>query len=98
LIFVTDFYGTVLLLRCNLPGCQGSLITSSPETAKSLRDTPGKGFDIGLILVDNPAHVLEEKITKIFCENMKVLLFEDGKYKRLIFRNYNIGKNWRVFM
>jgi hypothetical protein len=28
--------------------------------------------------------------TQIFCENIKVLLFEDEKYKKLIFENYNI--------
>jgi hypothetical protein len=38
------------------------------------------------------------KITKIFCGNMKVLLFEDEEYKRPIFENYNIDKNLRVFM
>jgi hypothetical protein len=38
------------------------------------------------------------KTTKIFCENMKVLLFEDEEYKRPIFWNYNIGKNLMAFM
>jgi hypothetical protein len=37
------------------------------------------------------------KAIKIFCGNMKVLLFEDEKYKASIFRNYNIGKNLMVF-
>jgi hypothetical protein len=30
------------------------------------------------------------KATKIFCGNIKVLLFEDEEYKRPIFENYNI--------
>jgi hypothetical protein len=30
--------------------------------------------------------------TKIFCGNIKLLLFEDEEYKRPIFINYNIGK------
>jgi hypothetical protein len=38
------------------------------------------------------------KATKIFCGNMKVLLFEDDEYKRPIFENYNIGKKLRAFM
>jgi hypothetical protein len=37
--------------------------------------------------------VAVEKITKIFYGNIKVLLFEDEKYKRLIFKNYNIDKH-----
>jgi hypothetical protein len=37
------------------------------------------------------------KAIKIFCGNMKVLLFKDEKYKGSIFRNYNIGKNLMVF-
>jgi hypothetical protein len=32
------------------------------------------------------------KVTEMFCGNVKVLLFEDEKYKRQIFENYNIGK------
>jgi hypothetical protein len=32
------------------------------------------------------------KVIEIFCENMKVLLFEHDDYKKLIFRNYNIDK------
>jgi hypothetical protein len=36
--------------------------------------------------------VTVEKIIKIFCGNMKVLLFENEEYKRPIFGNYNIGK------
>jgi hypothetical protein len=35
---------------------------------------------------------------EMFCGNKKVLLFEDEEYKGPIFRNYNIGKNLRVFM
>jgi hypothetical protein len=38
------------------------------------------------------------KVTKIFCENLKVLLFEDDEYKEPIFGNYNIGKILRAFM
>jgi hypothetical protein len=38
------------------------------------------------------------KAIKMFCENMKVLLLEDEEYKQLIFKNYNIDKNLRVFM
>jgi hypothetical protein len=38
------------------------------------------------------------KATEIFCENMKVLLFEDEEYKGPIFENYHIGKNLRAFM
>jgi hypothetical protein len=34
----------------------------------------------------------------MFCGNMKVPFFEDEEYKGQIFRNYNIGKNLRVFM
>jgi hypothetical protein len=42
--------------------------------------------------------VVAEKATKMFCENMKVLLFEDEEYKGSIFGNYNIGKNLGAFM
>jgi hypothetical protein len=38
------------------------------------------------------------KTTEIFCENMKVLLFEHEEYKGPIFGNYNIGKILRAFM
>jgi hypothetical protein len=38
------------------------------------------------------------KTTEIFCENMKVLLFEDEEYKGPIFGNDNIGKILRPFM
>jgi hypothetical protein len=38
------------------------------------------------------------KATEMFCEKLKVLLFEDEKYKGPIFGNYNIGKKLRVFM
>jgi hypothetical protein len=38
------------------------------------------------------------KTTKIFCGNMKVLFFEDEKYKGPIFGNYNIAKNLRTFI
>jgi hypothetical protein len=41
---------------------------------------------------------MTEKATEIFCGNIKVLLFEYEEYKRLIFKNYNIDKNLRVFM
>jgi hypothetical protein len=34
----------------------------------------------------------------IFCENMKVLLFEDEEYKGSIFRKYNIGKKLRAII
>jgi hypothetical protein len=34
------------------------------------------------------------KASKMFCGNMKVLLFEDEEYKGSIFGNYNIGKNF----
>jgi hypothetical protein len=34
----------------------------------------------------------------MFCENMKMLLFEDEEYKGPIFENYNIDKNLRAFM
>jgi hypothetical protein len=37
------------------------------------------------------------KAIKIFCGNMKVLLFEDEEYKRSIFGSYNIGKFFRAF-
>jgi hypothetical protein len=43
-------------------------------------------------------HVMVGKTTKMFCGNMKVLLFEDEEYKGPIFENYNIGKNLRAFM
>jgi hypothetical protein len=44
-------------------------------------------------------HVAAEKVTEIFCGNMKVLLFENEEYKGPIFRNYNIGKkNLRASM
>jgi hypothetical protein len=33
----------------------------------------------------------------MFFGNMKVLLFENGEYKKPIFENYNIGKNLRAF-
>jgi hypothetical protein len=35
---------------------------------------------------------------KMFCGNMKVLLFEDEEYKGPIFGNYSISKNLRVFI
>jgi hypothetical protein len=35
---------------------------------------------------------MAEKATKMFCGNMKVLLFEDEEYKGPIFVNYNIDK------
>jgi hypothetical protein len=38
------------------------------------------------------------KATEMFYGNMKVLFFEDEEYKRSIFVNYNIGKNWKAFM
>jgi hypothetical protein len=38
------------------------------------------------------------KATKMFCGNMKVLLFEGGEYKGPIFGNYNIGENLMAFM
>jgi hypothetical protein len=38
------------------------------------------------------------KVTKIFCGNMKALLFEDEEYKEPIFENYNTDKKLRVFM
>jgi hypothetical protein len=38
------------------------------------------------------------KTIEIFCEKIKVLLFKNEKYKKLIFRNDNIDKNLRVFM
>jgi hypothetical protein len=38
------------------------------------------------------------KSTETFCRNIKVLLFEDEEYKELIFKNYNIDKNLRVFI
>jgi hypothetical protein len=40
------------------------------------------------------------KVTEMLCgiEDMKELLFEDEEYKGSIFRNYNIGKNLRIFM
>jgi hypothetical protein len=48
-------------------------------------------------LVDNP-HITTEKSTEMFCENIKMLLFEDEEYKEPIFENYNIDKKLRVFM
>jgi hypothetical protein len=42
--------------------------------------------------------VAAEKATKMFCGNMKVLLFENEEYKLPIFENYNIDKNLRAFM
>jgi thioredoxin-related protein len=39
-----------------------------------------------------------EKATEMFCENMKMLLFENKEYKEPIFKNYSIGKILRVFM
>jgi hypothetical protein len=39
-----------------------------------------------------------EKITEMFCKNMKVLLFEDEKGKGIIFENYNLDKNLTAFM
>jgi hypothetical protein len=50
-----------------------------------------------MILVDNP-HVAAGKTTEMFYGNIKMLLFEDEKYKGSIFGNYNIGKNLRAFM
>jgi hypothetical protein len=44
------------------------------------------------------SRVAAKKATEIFCENMKVLLFEDELYKGLIFENYNTDKNLRAFM
>jgi hypothetical protein len=38
-----------------------------------------------------------KKATKIFYENIKVLLFEYEKYKGLIFKNYNIDKHGLKF-
>jgi hypothetical protein len=38
------------------------------------------------------------KVTEMFCENIKVLLFENEEYKGPIFGNYNIGKILRTFM
>jgi hypothetical protein len=38
------------------------------------------------------------KTTKMFCGNIKILLFEENEYKGPIFGNYNIGKNLRTFM
>jgi hypothetical protein len=38
------------------------------------------------------------KVTEMFCENIKVLLFENEEYKGPIFGNYNIGKFLRTFM
>jgi hypothetical protein len=38
------------------------------------------------------------KAKKIFYENMKVLLFEDEKYKGSIFGNHDIDKNLMAFM
>jgi hypothetical protein len=43
-------------------------------------------------------HVAAGKATKMFSGNIKVLLFEDEKYKGSLFGNYNIGKNLRAFM
>jgi hypothetical protein len=43
-------------------------------------------------------HVAAGKGTEMFCENMKMLLFEDEEYKGTIFENYNIDKNLRAFM
>jgi hypothetical protein len=43
-------------------------------------------------LVDNP-RVTTGKASEMFCENMKMLSFEDGEYKGSIFGNYNIEKN-----
>jgi hypothetical protein len=43
-------------------------------------------------------HVAAGKITKIFCGNMKVLLFKDDEYNGPIFGNYNIDKNSSAFI
>jgi hypothetical protein len=48
-------------------------------------------------LVDNLV-CCGRKVSEIFCENMKVILFEDEEYKGQIFENYNTSKNLRVFM
>jgi hypothetical protein len=42
-------------------------------------------------------HVATGKANEMFWENMKLLLFEDEKYKGPIFKNYNIDKNLRAF-
>jgi hypothetical protein len=39
-------------------------------------------------------HIVAGKATEIFCENMKVLLLKNKKYKWSIFKNYNIDKNF----
>jgi hypothetical protein len=45
-----------------------------------------------------PPRVATGKATKMFYENMKVLLFKDEEYKWSVFKNNNIDKNLRVFM
>jgi hypothetical protein len=50
-------------------------------------------YVVHMLLVDN----LVKKATKIFYENIKVLLFEYEKYKGLIFKNYNIDKHGLKF-